>query len=160
MSNRVAETTTCSASASPGEGVGEGSCPKQTLRATRSSAASRIGERARLGCWRARLAIANFAGATLLSGILAIRKDCFGAAPKPASETDALPGINQTGRFCITSYLQLRESDLLGHHQWRRIVQLSFFFLRRSFVAGSQGVTASQPSRGKSTAAQAVAPCN
>src|SRR6266700_1203708 len=37
---------------------------------------------------------------------------------------------NQTGRFCITSFLQLRESDLYGRG---RIAQLSFFFLRRSF---------------------------
>src|SRR5207247_372346 len=41
-----------------------------------------------------------------------------------------LPKLSQTGRFCITSYLQLRESDLYGRG---RIAQLSFFFLRRSF---------------------------
>src|SRR6266704_1413960 len=39
---------------------------------------------------------------------------------------------NQTGRFRITSFLQLRESDLFGRG---RIAQLSFFFLRRSFFA-------------------------
>src|SRR5205823_1131718 len=116
MSKRVAETTTCSTSASPGEGVGNVSCPKQTLRATRSSAATRIEERARLGCWRARLAIANFSCAIRNPESLARKKDCFGATPKPASETDALPGTNHTGRFCITSFLQLRESDLLGRH--------------------------------------------
>ena len=64
-----------------------------------------------------RLAIANFAGAIRNPESLARKKDCFGATPKPASETDALPGTNQTGRFRITSYLQLRESDLLGRHR-------------------------------------------
>jgi hypothetical protein len=39
------------------------------------------------------------------------------------------------GRFRITSYLQLRESDLFGSAEAGRIAQLSFFFLRRSFFA-------------------------
>src|SRR5438477_2501425 len=88
-----------------------------------------------------------------LPEILALRKDCFGATPKVraglaiAPETSALPErirTNQTGRFSITSYLQLRELDLLGSHrfgghrpppQQADIIQLSFFFLRRSFFA-------------------------
>src|SRR5438552_12913239 len=58
-----------------------------------------------------------------LPEIIALRKDCFGAMPKVqaglaiAPEMGALPGRirpNQTGRFSITSYLQLRELDLLG----------------------------------------------
>ena len=46
----------------------------------------------------------------------------------------------RTERFCITSFLQLRESDLLGLECFpkRRIAQLSFFFLRRSFFACSR----------------------
>ena len=91
------------------------------------------GERTRLACWRRCLAVANFSCTIGNLEILALEKDCFGATPKPASETDALPRIKQTERFCITSYLQLRESDLLGRHGRHRIVQLSFSFLRRSF---------------------------
>src|SRR6516225_5933323 len=49
--------------------------------------------------------------------IRALRKDIFGATPNPASETE-LPGNNQTERFCITSYLQLRELDLLGPNRF------------------------------------------
>ena len=51
-------------------------------------------------------------------GIRALRKACFGATPKPASETDALPRKKQTGQFFITSFLQLRELDLLGSHRF------------------------------------------
>src|SRR6266436_9100272 len=108
MSNRVAETTTCSTSASLGEGVGEASCAWQTIGPnTAASATNLIWERTRLTCWRTRLAIADFSCAMRHPEILALQKDCFGATPKPASGTDALPGINQTGRFCITNYLQL-----------------------------------------------------
>ena len=35
-----------------------------------------------------------------------------------APETDALPGTNQSGQFFITSFLQLRELDLLGSHRF------------------------------------------
>jgi hypothetical protein len=67
----------------------------------------------------------------------------------------ALPGTNQTERFCITSYLQLRELDLLGRHVRHCIVQLSFFFLRRSFFARGfcSGVR-----RGERRAADTAAP--
>src|SRR5437773_8282410 len=90
-----------------------------------------------------------------MSEIVALRKDCFGATPKPARETRALPGINQTGRFRITSYLQLRELDLLGRHRRRCIVQLSFFFLRRSFFARR---SCSGIHRGERRAADTAAP--
>jgi hypothetical protein len=73
-------------------------------------------------------------------GIRALGKACFGATPKPASETDALSRKKQTGRFFITSYLQLRELDLLGLRGHRRIIQLSFFFSRRSFCCSRVSV--------------------
>src|SRR5436309_7775407 len=144
MSKRVAETTTCSASASLGEGVGEGCCARQTSGAKASSAASGIGKRIRLGCWRARLAVANFLScAVRLHAMPAIGKDCFGAT-KPTHGRRALLGTNQNGRFCITSFLQLRESDLYARCHRRSqtaatadIAQLSFFFLRRSFFGCS-----------------------
>ena len=101
ISKRVAETTTCSVSASPGEGVGEVCCPKQMLGAKRSRAAYRIESRTRLACWRWCLAIADFFCATPPPEILALRKDRFGATPKPTRGTRALPGTNQTGRFRI-----------------------------------------------------------
>jgi hypothetical protein len=70
-----------------------------------------------------------------------------------ARKTRALPRPNQTERFCITSFLQLGESDLYAqllpslaiHPKCRalievagRIAQLSFFFLRRSFFGCSR----------------------
>src|SRR5205809_1447784 len=36
-----------------------------------------------------------------MAEILALRKDCFGATPKPARGTRVRSGTNQTGRFCI-----------------------------------------------------------
>jgi len=42
----------------------------------------------------------------------------------------------------------------------RRIAQLSFFFLRRSFFAMFSRSDASQPSYNKPTAVRAVAPCD
>src|SRR4030095_3152091 len=65
------------------------------------------------GGWRARPAIANFSSVRPLAETLALRKYCFGATPKPACGTHALPKTNQTRRFFITSFLQLRELDLL-----------------------------------------------
>src|SRR5262245_27834058 len=62
MSKRVAETTTDSTSASPGEAAGVASCARQTT----------------------------------------------------GARTSIATGKNQTERFCITNFLQLRESDLLG----------------------------------------------
>src|SRR5206468_12315340 len=112
MSKRVAVTTIGSDSISLGEGVGDGSWPKQTLGAKMRSEANRIALRIRLGCWRARLAIANFSCATSRREILVLGQDCFGATPKPTRETRALPEKqDQTGRFFITSYLQLNSES-------------------------------------------------
>jgi hypothetical protein len=38
--------------------------------------------------------------------------------PRAPKAFGALPGTNQTGRFFITSFLQLRELDLLGSHRF------------------------------------------
>ena len=58
-----------------------------------SSARWRSGERMRLVCWRTRprgreLCLARFPQTKLRDP----RKDCFGATPKPARGTRALPG--------------------------------------------------------------------
>jgi len=45
----------------------------------------------RLACWRARLAIANFSGLMKSVDVCEFSKDRFGATPKPACETHALP---------------------------------------------------------------------
>jgi len=99
--------------------------------------------------------MADFSRVLRDSEILGLKKDRFGATPKPTSETDVLPRTNQTERFRITSYLQLRELDLLGRHRRRCIVQLSFFFLRRSFFARR---SCSGIRRGERRAADTAAP--
>src|SRR4051812_32720524 len=117
-------------SASMGEAVGEGCCPRQINGNNTRTAAKRIGERDRLGCWFGRRAETLFRKSANLGKSRSASKVRDRETRSPASETDALPGTNQTERFCITSFLQLRESDLFGRG---RIAQLSFFFLRRSF---------------------------
>ena len=62
------------------------------LYAKSSSLVLSFGQRTRPACWRARLAIANFSCCALpQSTIHVFRKACFGATPKPARETRALP---------------------------------------------------------------------
>src|SRR5205814_8453459 len=99
-------------------------CARQMMGANRTASAP---------TWtaeRARLAITNFACAMQRSELRVLTKGRCRVTAKTTHGRRMLPGTNQTGRFCITSYLQLRESDLYGRG---RIAQLSFFFLRRSF---------------------------
>src|SRR5438874_1105200 len=99
MSKRVAVTTTCSTSASLGEGVGEACWAKQAVERKARITANWIGERARLAFWRARPAMADFSRVLGDSEILGLKKDRFGATPlrlrsgqaSPARGTPALP---------------------------------------------------------------------
>ena len=58
----------------------------------------------RLACWRARLAIANFSGPVELHATFQLfREDCFGATPKPARETHALPERRDLNAVRVTN---------------------------------------------------------
>src|SRR6476661_7966827 len=71
------------------------------------------GERTRPACWRARLAIADFALTPALQEMLNVLKDCFGAKPKPARGTRALP------RHCALA--PDRDSSIVGAGNERAI---------------------------------------
>src|SRR5438552_757669 len=101
MPVRVAETITGSASASSWSVAVDltASCAKQTTGAKINNVASRIGERTRLACTFRRPA----------------GKRVFGEPPSTTGQRPMLLRkirTNHIGRFLITSFLQLRESDL------------------------------------------------
>ena len=56
------------------------------------------GERTRPACWRARLAIADFALTPALQEMLNVAKDCFGATPKLTRGTRAAPQNQRSAR--------------------------------------------------------------
>jgi hypothetical protein len=62
-----------------------------------SARVPRVGERV--------LAIANFSCVALYDLDLVLSKDCFGATPKPARETHALPKHTVTQRYGFTARL-------------------------------------------------------
>jgi len=58
----------------------------------------------RLACWRARLGIANFSGRAELDATFQLfREDCFGAMPKLACETHALPERHDLNAARVTN---------------------------------------------------------
>ena len=83
---------------------------------------------------------------------LAGKHSCFGEPPKPQARRVCSPEL-QTGRFCITSYLQLRESDLLGLECFRSVASSSSHssFCEEVFSRAFKERRASQPSRNKPT---------
>src|SRR6266540_1393367 len=112
MSKRVAVTTIGSASISLGEGVGDASWPKQMSGAKMRSAVSRLARHTSL----AGRASSKKVGGGSCDAAREVRER---ETRLPASESNTVPGTNQIGQFSITSFLQLRELDLLGSHRFR-----------------------------------------
>src|SRR6266404_968487 len=78
------------------------------------------GEHSRLACWRTRPRGRGLSVATSLGGKRCTKKDCFGATPKPARETRALPRTHACLKISRSQHACFLETEIAGvPFRWR-----------------------------------------